>query len=117
MQIGMIGLGRMGANMARRLLTGGHQCVVFNRSRAPVDALVELGAVGTSSLADLVKNLKAPRAIWMMVPSAIVETVIADQGSAVFGVMHSQTKNLIELAAWTVLANVVLNLDETLARP
>jgi 6-phosphogluconate dehydrogenase len=78
MQIGMIGLGRMGANMARRLLTGGHQCVVFNRSRAPVDALVELGAVGTSSLADLVKNLKAPRAIWMMVPSAIVETVIAD---------------------------------------
>ena len=78
MQIGMIGLGRMGANMVRRLLRGGHHCVVFNRSATAVKALAQEGAVGASSLADLVKKLKKPRAIWMMIPGASVEKLIAD---------------------------------------
>ena len=74
----MIGLGRMGANMVRRLLKGGHQCVVFNRSPAAVKELAQAGAVGAASLAELVKNLAKPRAIWLMVPAAVVdETVTA----------------------------------------
>src|SRR6266513_6199738 len=78
MQIGMIGLGRMGANMARRLLKGGHQCVVFNRSPKAVQELVAEKAVGSSSLADLVKKLNKPRAVWLMVPAAVVDQTIAD---------------------------------------
>jgi 6-phosphogluconate dehydrogenase len=78
MKIGMIGLGRMGANMVRRLQQGGHQCVVFDTSSKAVKALVKEKAVGASSLADLVKKLEKPRAIWMMVPGAFVEQVIAD---------------------------------------
>ncbi len=78
MQLGMIGLGRMGANMVRRLLKGGHQCVVFDRSPAAVTELAQEHAVGTSSLADLVKNLEKPRAVWLMVPAAVVDHTIAD---------------------------------------
>ncbi len=78
MQIGMIGLGRMGANMVRRLLKGGHQCAVFDRSPDVVKQLVAEKAVGASSLADLVKKLEKPRAIWMMVPAAVVDGTIAD---------------------------------------
>jgi 6-phosphogluconate dehydrogenase len=78
MQIGMIGLGRMGANMARRLLKGGHQCVVFNRSPKAVQELVAEKAVGSSSLADFVKKLTKPRAVWLMVPAAVVDQSIAD---------------------------------------
>lgn len=78
MQLGMIGLGRMGANMVRRLLHGGHQCVVFNRSPKAVKELAKEGAVGASSLADLVQKLERPRAIWMMIPGASVEPLIAD---------------------------------------
>lgn len=78
MKIGMVGLGRMGANMVRRLLRGGHQCVVFNRSPKAVEKLTEEGAVGASSLVDLVKKLEQPRAIWMMIPGAFVEQLIAD---------------------------------------
>src|SRR5215470_10789543 len=78
MQIGMIGLGRMGANMVRRLLTGGHQCVVFDMSPKAVQELVEEKAVGSSSLADFVKKLTKPRAVWLMVPAAVVDTTIAD---------------------------------------
>jgi 6-phosphogluconate dehydrogenase len=78
MQIGMIGLGRMGANMARRLLKGGHQCVVFNRSPKAVQELVEEKAVGSSSLAELVKKLTKPRAVWLMVPAAVVDKTIGD---------------------------------------
>jgi 6-phosphogluconate dehydrogenase len=78
MQIGMIGLGRMGANMVRRLLTGGHQCVVFDRSPKAVQELVEEKAVGSSSLADFVKKLTKPRAVWLMVPAAVVDQTIAD---------------------------------------
>ncbi|MDA3887378.1 MAG: decarboxylating 6-phosphogluconate dehydrogenase [Allgaiera sp.] len=78
MQIGMIGLGRMGADMVRRLLQGGHQCVVFDTSPDAVKALTGEKATGASSLADLVKKLETPRAIWMMVPGAFVEQLIAD---------------------------------------
>ena len=78
MQIGMIGLGRMGANMVRRLLTGGHQCVVFDRAPKAVQELVDEKAVGSSSLADFVKKLTKPRAVWLMVPAAVVDNTIAD---------------------------------------
>src|SRR5213592_30456 len=76
MQLGMIGLGRMGANMVRRLIRGGHKCVVFDRSPEMVNQLVAEGAVGTNSLADLVKNLAKPRAVWLMVPAAAVDETI-----------------------------------------
>jgi 6-phosphogluconate dehydrogenase len=78
MQLGMIGLGRMGANMVRRLLRKKHECVVFNRSPKPVQELVQEGAVGSDSLTDLVKQLAKPRAIWLMVPAASVDQSIAD---------------------------------------
>jgi 6-phosphogluconate dehydrogenase len=76
MQLGMIGLGRMGANMVRRLLRDGHQCVVFDRSAEAVKALVNEKAVGANSLADFVKSLTKPRAIWLMVPAAVVDNTI-----------------------------------------
>jgi 6-phosphogluconate dehydrogenase len=78
MQLGMIGLGRMGANMVRRLLKGGHQCVVFDRSPNVVKQLGQEKAVGAASLADLVKKLDRPRAVWLMVPAAVVDQTIAD---------------------------------------
>jgi 6-phosphogluconate dehydrogenase len=78
MQLGMIGLGRMGANMVRRLLKGGHQCVVFDKSPKAVKELIKEKAVGTSALADLVKKLEKPRAVWLMVPAAVVDKTIAD---------------------------------------
>jgi 6-phosphogluconate dehydrogenase len=78
MQLGMIGLGRMGANMVRRLLKAGHQCVVFDRSANVVEELAKEKAVGASSLADFVKKLDKPRAVWLMVPAAVVDQSIAD---------------------------------------
>ena len=78
MQLGMIGLGRMGANMVRRLLKEGHQCVVFDMSPNVVQEMVKERAVGASSLQDLVKKLEPPRAIWMMVPAAVVDKTIRD---------------------------------------
>ena len=78
MRIGMIGLGRMGANMVRRLLNGGHECVVYDRSADAVKASVEQGARGASSLAEFVAGLSAPRAVWIMVPAGIVDSVIAE---------------------------------------
>src|ERR1043166_8745312 len=78
MQLGMIGLGRMGANMVRRLIKGGHQCVVFDRSPKAVKELAQEKAVGASSLADLVKKLQKPRAVWLMVPAGVVDQTIAD---------------------------------------
>jgi 6-phosphogluconate dehydrogenase len=77
MQLGMIGLGRMGANMVRRLLRGGHQCVVYNRTPKAVNELVREKATGSTSLADLVAKLEKPRAIWLMVPAAAVDETIA----------------------------------------
>jgi 6-phosphogluconate dehydrogenase len=78
MRIGMIGLGRMGANMVRRLQRGGHACVAFDRSAQAVKSVVEDGAQGAHSLAELVAALPKPRAVWIMVPAAIVDTVIAE---------------------------------------
>ena len=78
MQLAMIGLGRMGANMVRRLIKGGHQCVVFDMSPKAVEDLAREKAVGASSLADLVRKLEKPRAVWLMVPAAVVDKTIAD---------------------------------------
>jgi 6-phosphogluconate dehydrogenase len=78
MQLGMIGLGRMGANMVRRLLKGGHNCVAFDRSPRAVEELVREKAVGAASLADIVKKLDTPRAVWLMVPAAVVDQMIAE---------------------------------------
>jgi 6-phosphogluconate dehydrogenase len=78
MQLGMIGLGRMGANMVRRLIRKGHECVVFDRSPQTVSDLVKENAVGASSLADFVKKLQKPRALWLMVPAAVVDQTIGD---------------------------------------
>ena len=78
MQLGMIGLGRMGSNMVRRLLKNGHQCVVFDRSPNVVHELVKEKATGTTSMADLVTKLDRPRAIWLMVPAAVVDETIGE---------------------------------------
>ena len=78
MQLGMIGLGRMGSNMVRRLLKDGHRCVVFDRSPKPVADLVKEKAIGAASLAEFVKTLTKPRAVWLMVPVGFVDETIAD---------------------------------------
>jgi len=79
MRIGMVGLGRMGGNMARRLMRGGHECVVFNRTKGPEKELAAAGAIPAESLADLVKKLPAPRAIWLMIPAgAPTEGAVAE---------------------------------------
>jgi 6-phosphogluconate dehydrogenase len=78
MQLGMIGLGRMGANMVRRLLKHGHQCVVYDRSADAVKGLVQEKAVGAGSLAEFVQKLNKPRAIWLMVPAGVVDASIAE---------------------------------------
>ena len=80
MQLGMIGLGRMGANMVRRLVKGGHDCVVFDRSTAAVQALASEGerATGAASIADLIRKLARPRTLWLMVPAAVVDQTIAE---------------------------------------
>src|SRR4029078_7066750 len=78
MQLAMIGLGRMGANMVRRLIKGGHQCVVFDMFPKAVEELAREKAVGATSLADLVRKLEKPRAVWLMVPAAVVDKTIAD---------------------------------------
>jgi 6-phosphogluconate dehydrogenase len=80
MQFGMIGLGRMGANMVRRLLRAGHECVVYDRAPQAVEALVKEGARGSSSLADFVKKLDVPRAACLMVPAAYVDSSIEELG-------------------------------------
>ena len=78
MQLGMIGLGRMGANMVRRLQAGGHRCVVFDMSAKAIEELVKEKAIGAADLRDLVKKLEKPRALWLMVPAAAVDKTIAD---------------------------------------
>jgi 6-phosphogluconate dehydrogenase len=78
MQLGMIGLGRMGANMVRRLMHGGHTCVVYDRSPDAVAGLAKDGATGATALQDFVKKLDPPRAIWLMVPAGVTEASIAD---------------------------------------
>src|SRR5438552_14920160 len=78
MQLGMVGLGRMGANMVRRLIKRSHDCVVFDRSPKAVSELVKENAVGAVSLSDLVSKLEKPRAVWLMVPAAAVDKTITD---------------------------------------
>src|SRR5512138_3934403 len=76
MQLGIVGLGRMGANMARRLLRAGHECVVFDMSARAVEELSREKAIGATSLPELVRKLQGPRAVWMMVPAAVVDRTI-----------------------------------------
>ena len=83
MQLGMIGLGRMGANMVRRLLRAHHECVVYDRNAEAVQSLVKDGAVGAESLAEFVKKLEQPRAIWLMIPAALVDTTLNDLAALV----------------------------------
>ena len=78
MQIGLVGLGRMGAQMVERLLKGGHSCVVFDTSEAAMEASAKGGAIKSSSLADMVSKLTSPRAVWLMVPAGVVEKEVAD---------------------------------------
>jgi len=78
MQLGMIGLGRMGANMVRRLMKGGHACVVFDRAAASVQSLAADGATGAASYADQIARLATPRTLWLMVPAAVVDATIAE---------------------------------------
>ncbi len=78
MQLGMVGLGRMGANMVRRLIRGGHECVVFDVFPKSVEELATENATPSSSLTDLVKKMAKPRAVWLMVPAAVVDKTIAD---------------------------------------
>src|SRR5437868_1151931 len=78
MQLGMVGLGRMGANMVRRLIRKGHEGVVFDVSPAAVQALAKENATGADSFANLVKKLKRPRALWLMVPAGVVDQTIAE---------------------------------------
>ena len=73
MQIGMIGLGRMGANMVRRLLRGGYECIVFDKDPEAVAAVAKEGAIGTSSLKDLIDQLDEPRVVWLMIPAAAID--------------------------------------------
>ena len=82
MELGMVGLGRMGANLVRRLMRDGHRCVVFDQSQSAVEDLAADGAVGAESLSDLVKKLTAPRAVWVMVPAGdVTDRVVADLAS------------------------------------
>jgi 6-phosphogluconate dehydrogenase len=76
MQLGMIGLGRMGTNMVRRLMGAGHQCVVYDLQPDAIEALVKEGAIGTTSLEDFADKLKKPRAVWLMVPAAVVDPTL-----------------------------------------
>jgi|SRR5579871_286399 len=78
MQLGMIGLGRMGANMVRRLMKGGHECVVFDQNPANVKTMAAEGALGAESLDGFVQKLKVPRAIWLMVPAGVVDSTLHD---------------------------------------
>ena len=81
MQVGIVGLGRMGANIARRLLRDGHECVVWNRSPGPVSQLASEGAIGTASLEEFVLRLSRPRVAWLMVPAAVTGAMIEDIAS------------------------------------
>jgi len=109
MELGMVGLGRMGASMVRRLLQAGHRCVVYDMSTQAVATSVQLGAVGTGSLAELVKTLERPRTVWLMVPAGVVDEtlknlvpllevddVIIDGGNSYY---HDDIRRAVELKA------------------
>src|SRR5512145_3330710 len=76
MQLGMIGLGRMGANMVRRLMKAGHECVVYDHNPAAVESLAKEKATGAGTLDDFIARLKPPRAVWLMVPAAVVDATL-----------------------------------------
>jgi 6-phosphogluconate dehydrogenase len=105
MQIGMVGLGRMGANMVRRLMADGHDCVVYNRSPEPVDELAAEGARGAHSIEDLVAALDPPRRVWVMVPAGVVDGVIdmvaphLDKGDVLIDGGNSHYKDDLRRAA------------------
>ncbi len=105
MQIGMLGLGRMGSNMVRRLMKSGHECVVYDRSEGPVKQLQSEAAIGVHSLEDLVAGLEKPRSIWLMVPAAVVDDVVAqlvpllDAGDIVIDGGNSNYRDDIRRAA------------------
>ncbi len=105
MQLGMIGLGRMGANMVRRLLRAGHECVVFDLDPDAVSQLAGEGAVGAESIEDLAKKLKPPRSVWLMVPAAVVDRTLDDlvpsleKGDAVIDGGNSYYRDDIRRAA------------------
>jgi 6-phosphogluconate dehydrogenase len=105
MQLGMVGLGRMGANLVRRLMRNGHRCVVFNRTRGSVDALAREGAIASDSVKDLVSKLEKPRAVWVMLPAGqpTEETIndlcrMMDQGDVVIDGGNSFYKDDIRRA-------------------
>jgi 6-phosphogluconate dehydrogenase len=105
MQLGLIGLGRMGGNMARRLIEGGHHVVVWDRSADPVKALVGRGAIGAASLEDLVRRLTPPRAVWVMVPAGepteqtvLALSVVLDRGDAIVDGGNSYFKDDVRRA-------------------
>ncbi len=81
MQLGMIGLGRMGANMVRRLMRGGHECIVYDRSAEAVSTLAGEGAIGAGSLEEFVNKIQRPRAVWIMVPAAVVDSTLNELGA------------------------------------
>src|SRR3954468_22314148 len=105
MQLGMIGLGRMGANMVRRLMRDGHECVVFDLSPDSVKALADEGATGSESMDDFVGKLQKPRAVWLMVPAAVVDKTLEelvpllDEGDAVIDGGNSYYRDDIRRAA------------------
>ena len=107
MQLGMIGLGRMGANMVRRLLGGDHECVVFDRSPTAVSGLVEQGAVGAASLAEFVAKLETPRALWLMVPAAVVDKTIADLMPLLDIIKEMAPLFAIKMATYMVIVIIV----------
>lgn len=78
MQLGMIGLGRMGANMVRRLMKAGHECIVYDRNAEAVQAIVKEGAKGAATMEEFVSNLKTPRAVWLMVPAGVVDSALSE---------------------------------------
>ena len=98
MQLGMIGLGRMGANMVRRLASGGHECVVYDVHAAAIEDLQQQGVAGARSLKDLVARLAKPRAVWLMVPAALVDDGLATGSSmraAVGAIKRQRPKRLV----------------------
>ena len=105
MQIGMIGLGRMGANMVRRLMRAGHDCVVFDVNPANVAALVAEGAKGADSMEDLLARLEKPRAVWLMLPAAITGRIVRqlaagmDAGDTIIDGGNSYYRDAVDLAA------------------
>lgn len=105
MQLGMMGLGRMGANMVRRMMKDGHECVVYNRSQGAVEQMVEEGAIGSNSIENFVAQLASPRVVWMMVPAATVDAMIEqvapllDEGDILIDGGNSYYKDDIQRSA------------------